>query len=139
MTSDPMHGCRRLARVALAVLLLQPTAAAWQHALSSPFAPRCRAARIITLSELKVKKYQPTNKPAALMTLERRLEQLRALCEQHGHALPSAENQPDPSLVTWAARQRALHRQGTLPAVMIEELEAVGFVWDKLEHAWNAK
>ena len=45
----------------------------------------------------------------------------------------------DQSLVRWAARQRRLYRQGTLPEATVDDLDALCFVWDPLQFAWNAK
>ena len=91
-------------------------------------------------SELRVEIYAPLVSPGQAkkgVTFEKRLAQLRALCEQHGHALPAAEHGSD--LVRWAARQRTLYRQGSLAETVIEELDAVHFVWDPLQAAWDAR
>jgi hypothetical protein len=73
------------------------------------------------------------------MTLEARLSQLRELFDEHGQALPTSDSHPDASLVRWAARQRALRRQGVLAQNVIDELDAVQFVWDPLEAAWETR
>lgn len=52
-------------------------------------------------------------------------------------AFPAASNGASPSLMRWAARQRTLFRQGSLPAEIIEELDSVCFVWDPLQAAWD--
>ena len=104
------------------------------------FPLRQRAAvHLITASELKVTKYAPIAVTPRATTFEGRLTQLQALSEVHGHALPSAENNADESLVRWAARQRALYRQGTLADDIVDDLDGVGFVWDPLAHAWEAR
>ena len=77
-----------------------------------------------------MKVYLPTESPGAAMTLRSRLSQLRELVEQYGMAHPTAQNGADPPFIRWAARQRALRRQGNLPGDVIAELDAVGFVWD---------
>ena len=91
-------------------------------------------------SELRVESFAPLVSPGQArkgVSFERRIAQLRALCEQHGHALPTAEHGSD--LVRWASRQRTLYRQGSLPEAVIEELDAVHFVWDPLQAAWDAR
>ena len=121
----------------LSVLTLLPLA------LVAP-APAWRGASLLArcaspiASELRVERYEPTASAAA-KTVEDRLQQLRALWDLHGHALPTAESCNDASLVRWAARQRKLHRQNSLSASLVDELNAVGFVWDPLSHAWDAR
>ena len=115
-------------------------------------------------SELRVESFAPLVSPGQArkgVSFERRIAQLRALCEQHGHALPTAEHGSDLvrwalsrtrtltrsrsrtralalalaltltlTLTRWASRQRTLYRQGSLAEAVVEELEAVHFVWD---------
>ena len=91
-------------------------------------------------SELRVESFAPLVSPGQArkgVSFESRIAQLRALCEQHGHALPTAEHGSD--LVRWASRQRTLYRQGSLPEAVVEELDAVHFVWDPLQAAWDAR
>lgn len=89
----------------------------------------------VSASELKVDVFEPTTTADTTMCLMQRLQQLRALSKVEGHALPTEKNS-DASLVRWAARQRALHRQGSLPDAMVDDLESVEFVFDVLQHAW---
>ena len=73
-------------------------------------------------SELRVESFAPLVSPGQArkgVSFERRIARLRALCEQHGHALPTAEHGSD--LVRWASRQRTLYRQGSLAEAVIEE------------------
>ena len=67
-------------------------------------------------SELRVEIYAPLVSPGQAkkgVSFEKRLAQLSALCEQHGHALPAAEHGSD--LVRWAARQRTLRQPDPKP------------------------
>ena len=123
-------------------------------------------------SELRVESFAPLVSPGQArkgVSFERRIAQLRALCEQHGHALPTAEHGSDLvrwalsrtrtltrsrsrtralalalaltltlTLTRWASRQRTLYRQGSLAEAVVEELDAVHFVWDPLQAAWDA-
>ena len=101
--------------------------------------PRVRPrAACIFLSELSVKTFKPTVSPAASTTLHKRLSELHALTEEHGLAFPSSNNS-SPSLMRWAARQRALYRQNLLPPDLVDELDGLFFVWDPLQAKWNAK
>ncbi len=43
----------------------------------------------------------------------------------------------NPQLGTWVAKQRNTKKQGKLSAARIGRLEALGFVWDPLEAAWE--
>ena len=106
------------------------------HATPRPACAVAVSRALLLASELKVQTYQPT--ATATMTLEKRLGQLRALSQSNGHAMPTADNS-EMSLVRWAARQRALQRKGLLPTDLVEELEACGFVFDVLEHAWETR
>ena len=123
-------------------------------------------------SELRVESFAPLVSPGQArkgVSFEKRVAQLRALCEQHGHALPTAEHGSDLvrwalsrtrtltrsrsrtralalalaltltlTLTRWASRQRTLYRQGSLAEAVVEELDAVHFVWDPLQAAWDA-
>ena len=113
-------------------------------------------------SELRVESFAPLVSPGQArkgVSFERRVAQLRALCEKHGHALPTAEHGSDLvrwalsrtralalalaltltlTLTRWASRQRTLYRQGSLAEAVVEELDAVHFVWDPLQAAWDA-
>ena len=123
-------------------------------------------------SELRVESFAPLVSPGQArkgVSFEMRIAQLRALCEQHGHALPTAEHGSDLvrwalsrtrtltrsrsrtralalalaltltlTLTRWASRQRTLYRQGSLAEAVVEELDAVHFVWDPLQAAWDA-
>ena len=95
-------------------------------------------AALLRMSELKVDKYEPSVTPRkAVPSFEDRLAQLHELYKETGQAMPSEK--VDPSLARWASRQRMLRRQGTLPDDVIEELDAVHFVWDPLQAAWDAR
>ena len=102
-------------------------------------AGRLRSSRAaLRMSELKVDTYQPSVTPRkAVPSLEDRIAQLHELYEQTGQAMPSEK--ADPSLARWASRQRMLRRQGTLADAVIDELDAVHFVWDPLQAAWDAR
>ena len=90
-------------------------------------------------SVLAVSSYSPLATPRpARRGLEDRLAQLRSLVRDRGSALVPADHH-DASLRRWSARQRALRRQGALAASHIEELDAVGFVWDILQAQWEAR
>ena len=130
----------------LAVSLLIPsvsplTCTAYHPLTYHPQATVARRAILVAVeeksSELRVKTYSPTAKPIAA-TLRSRLQALRALSEAHGIAHPSADN-ASPSLIRWAARQRRLYKQGTLPADIVDALDALDFVWDPLQAAWDAR
>lgn len=93
---------------------------------------------VLLLSEMRVEKYEPHSTPkSSAMNLESRLAQLSALQARHGFALPTSDH-ADPSLPRWAARQRTLHRKGLLSAEIIAELDAVDFIWDPQQAAWEA-
>ena len=89
---------------------------------------------------LRVRSFAPTvPSPSRKVTpFEDRLEQLRELTAQCGHALVPTDH-CDASLRRWVSRQRALRRQGSLSAMAIEELDAVGMVWDTQAFAWDAR
>lgn len=112
----------------LMMLLLRP--AAWPVRAPPPICADSEL-RVRTYSSLIVRENAP-------MTLQRRLAQLDELAAAHGQALPTADN-ADASLVRWASRQRTLRRKGALSSEVIEELDAVQFVWDPLQAAWDTR
>ena len=121
-------------------------AVAWALAPSTLLAPvrttlACRRAVGLTLSELKVTTFAPTASPAAsgVSPLRQRLAQLARIAEEHGVAAPSVQLGHDASLIRWATRQRTLRRQGSLSQDVIDQLDAVSFVWDPLEHQWQLR
>jgi len=92
--------------------------------------------------QLRVKTFAPREGAAAsksATTFSARIAQLAQLTTEHGCALPSAEHGHDPSLVRWATRQRMLRRQGALAQEIVDDLDAVNFIWDPLQAAWDAK
>lgn len=121
-------------------------AVAWALAPSTLLAPvpttlACHRAVGLALSELKVTTFAPTASPSAsgVSPLRQRLAQLARIAEEHGVAAPSVQFGHDASLVRWATRQRTLRRQGSLSQDAIDQLDAVSFVWDPLEHQWQLR
>ena len=117
-------------------------AALHRHPALQPLLPAPAVRRaLISSSEIQVRSYGPLVVASSMPgSFEKRLSQLRTLSEANdGYAQPTNENTPDPSLVRWAARQRTLRRQGTLSTDAVDDLDSVGFVWDPLQAAWEAR
>lgn len=66
--------------------------------------------------------------------LFRRLERF---ITRHGHAKIPEQYLEDPELAMWTSQQRHLKKKGKLDLVREERLEAVHFVWDLAEAAWE--
>ncbi|MFJ8478357.1 helicase associated domain-containing protein [Kitasatospora sp. NPDC094011] len=54
----------------------------------------------------------------------------------HGHLDP-ADKAAHPELVSWLDRQRYLRGAGLLAPVRVNELDAIGMIWDKHAHSWE--
>lgn len=67
----------------------------------------------------------------------RMLEKLVAFRAEHGHLRVPTRSWPDEELRSWVLRLRGLHSRGELPASWRARLEALGFVWDAREVAWE--
>lgn len=57
----------------------------------------------------------------------------------HRHCDVPSTWKEDPALATWVERQRKLQKVGQLSEVRRARLDALGFVWDPREAAWNQK
>ncbi|EOD28097.1 hypothetical protein EMIHUDRAFT_468761 [Emiliania huxleyi CCMP1516] len=69
---------------------------------------------------------------------ERMFGLLQAFREQEGHAnVPRKHVEDGEQLGGWLSRQRKLHKQGLLPGMRAQRLEAVGVVWDARAEQWE--
>ena len=69
---------------------------------------------------------------------ERMFGLLQAFREQEGHAnVPRKHVEDGEQLGGWLSRQRKLHKQGLLPGMRAQRLEALGVVWDVLAEQWE--
>jgi hypothetical protein len=58
--------------------------------------------------------------------------------QDHGHVSPeSRKTYHGENLGSWCDTQRKVKKKDTLSQNKIERLNAIGFIWDALEHAWN--
>jgi superfamily II DNA or RNA helicase len=62
---------------------------------------------------------------------------LAAFKEEHGHCNVPQSHPINPQLGTWVANQRSFKRRNQLPAGRIQRFEALGFVWDPRDAAWE--
>lgn len=65
------------------------------------------------------------------------LQKLMAFRAEHGHVRVPTRSWPDAELRQWVLQLRGLHSRGELPDAWRRELEALGFVWDAREVAWE--
>jgi len=69
---------------------------------------------------------------------EIRFEELVRYKEENGDCLVP-DSYVNKQLANWVMHQRALKLRGKLDSEKIERLEAIGFVWDALEHVWEER
>ncbi len=69
---------------------------------------------------------------------ERRLRQVVAFKERHGHCRIPTGSPPRrrTSLATWVLRQRRLRRRGRLDPKRARRLDEIGFLWDSFKDQW---
>ena len=86
----------------------------------------------------------PNFRPYQHHQFQKRYEALLRFKARHGHCLVPHEYDEDPALARWVKRQRYQYKMkaaGKSESTMTEErismLEAVGFVWDSHELAWE--
>lgn len=63
--------------------------------------------------------------------------QLQGFGRREGHVNVPAEYPDGPSLGTWCSNQRTAMNAGVLPVERIARLEALGFVWEPHDAAWD--
>ncbi|MBF0417975.1 MAG: helicase associated domain-containing protein, partial [Magnetococcales bacterium] len=76
--------------------------------------------------------------PTALLWNER-FAALEAFFNVHGHFDPTRDPPADPDLSSWIRGIRAAHEKGRLETERETRLEALGFVWDARQAAWEAR
>eukprot|EP00957_Ditylum_brightwellii_P210886 15365520-Ditylum_brightwellii.AAC.1 len=70
---------------------------------------------------------------------EMMFDELYAFKAQNGHCNVSQSDAGNKSLSHWVNNQRFLYKKNTLSSDHTEQLNSIGFVWDKRDHAWNEK
>lgn len=70
--------------------------------------------------------------------IERRLGRLEEFRAKHGHLLVPTRSNPDTELVRFVLEMRGDHNRGTLPKDLERRLDALGFVWDARQFAWES-
>ena len=63
---------------------------------------------------------------------------LQAFVQEHGHCNVPARWKENPQLATWTGNQRALQNRGDLSAERKTQFDALGFIWDPRDAAWEA-
>lgn len=76
--------------------------------------------------------------PARLLWDER-CSALEVFFAAHGHFDPSRNAPEDPELTVWIKGVRASREKGRLEADKQARLEAIGFIWDGRQAAWEAR
>lgn len=83
---------------------------------------------------------------AALVGFEKRedkwlklLEELWEFKREYGHCNVPAIYRTNQALATWVSSQRFQNKRSTMPKHRYDALEAIGFVWDAQEAAWQEK
>jgi len=72
-------------------------------------------------------------------SLEMMFDELYAFKAQNGHCNVSQSDAGNKSLSHWVNNQRFLYKKNTLSSDRTEQLNSIGFIWDKRDHAWNEK
>ena len=62
---------------------------------------------------------------------------LEVFKKEQGHCHVPSVWAKDPTLGSWAARQRFLHKLGELPQPCVDRLDQIGFVWDPADKIWH--
>ena len=70
---------------------------------------------------------------------QERFNQLLAFKEKHGHCNVPLKYTQNKTLGSFVIGQRYKQKNGNLPAHQIEQLNAIGFIWDLNEHLWQEK
>ena len=68
---------------------------------------------------------------------EKMFEALVHYKEQYGHCKVPSNWPENPKLGMWVHRQRSTWNKGRLPDTRRERLDALGFVWDPFDAAWE--
>ena len=64
-------------------------------------------------------------------------ERLVKFEREHSHCNVPKKYEPDPQLGTWVSTQRGLNRRGKLSRERIDQLEKIGFAWNRDEFFWE--
>eukprot|EP00957_Ditylum_brightwellii_P057976 4395799-Ditylum_brightwellii.AAC.1 len=66
-----------------------------------------------------------------------RFDELCAFKTHNGHCNVSKHDTKDKSLGIWVSIQRVSYKRSTLSSDRIQQLNSIGFIWDKREHFWK--